>query len=104
MASAAERYEQYRSSVGEEARDFLAGLESQSDAEVRARLARKEFGRRTHLALTSLDFRKKIREEADDEKSMQRINSAIKIDGRSATGSESGKRPFLSRLMDVIRG
>lgn len=82
MATAVQRYQLYVSHVGDETRSFLASLDAQPEEDVRATLDNKGFGRRMHLARIWMDFRKKIRLEADDEACLHRINLAIEADGR----------------------
>jgi hypothetical protein len=89
--------------VGEDARAFLKSLDAQPESDVRSLIDGKQLGRRTQLAQIWLDFQKKIREEADDEDALQRINRGIEGAGRKPIDA-SAKLPFLSRLRNVIRG
>lgn len=82
MATAVERYQLYVSHVGEETRSFFASLDAQPEENVRAMLEDKGFGRRMYLARIWMDFRKKIRQETDDEECLRRINRAIEAGER----------------------
>lgn len=84
MATALERYQLYVSHVEEQTRTFFASLDAQPEEQVRAMLERKEFGRRMYLARIWLDFRKNMRQEADDEECLHRINRAIEARERVA--------------------
>jgi hypothetical protein len=90
MTTVAARYQQYLSCVGEDALQFLNSLDAQTEEDVRGLLKRKEFGRRAHLALIWLDFRKKIRQEEADEEALRRINRImLEADRVAAAAGES---------------
>lgn len=89
MATALERYQLYVSHVEQQTRTFFASLDARPEEEVRAMLERKEFGRRMYLARIWLDFRKNMRQEADDEECLHRINRAIEL-RESVTGMAAG--------------
>jgi hypothetical protein len=107
VATAAERYQLYLSSVGNEARAFLTSLDGQPEDDIRAMIDRKQFGRRAHLALIWLDYQSKIREETADQDALQRINRGIDV-ARSGRARDSGppaaKPTLMSRLRNMLRG
>ena len=90
MATALQRYQLYVSHVGDETRSFFASLDNQPEEDVRAMVTRKGFGSRIYLAHIWLDFRKKMRQEADDEESLQRINRIIEVSERVSDAPAAG--------------
>lgn len=94
MTTVAARYQQYLSCVGEDALLFLNSLHAQKEEDIRASLKRKEFGRRAHLALIWLDFRKKIRQEEADDEALRRINRVIREADRVAAAKDDADTPL----------
>ena len=90
MASALKRYQLYVSHVGEDTRNFFASLDAQPEEDVRAMLEQKGFGHRMYLARIWMDFRKKMRQESDDEAYLSRINRSIEAGEAVAVRAEAG--------------
>lgn len=112
MASALQRYQLYVSHVGEATRSFLASLDAQSEEDVRTLLDQKGFGHRMYLARIWMDFRKKIRQELDDEAYLHRVNRSIEtgvqvtdIPEAEAASVNTGPMPrhFLAAFFDRLR-
>lgn len=111
MATAVQRYQRYVSHVGEDTRNFFASLDAQPEKDVLATLNQKGFGNRLYLVRIWMDFRRKIREESNEEAALSRINHVMREREKgsesapeaSATGRPAARAPVTNLALAFLR-